>query len=175
MTEVWKDVKGYEGLYKVSNHGKVRSVRKQILLKEAKGGREYYRVVLTKNKQKKYFDVHRLVAINFIDNPFKKNCVNHIDENKTNNHHSNLEWVTHKENVNHGTAIERKKETMKHSLKFKKLYKPVIGVNVYNGEVIEFPSISEAGRNGYHQSNIWMCANGKQSVHKGHKWFYKHN
>ncbi|MBO3062747.1 NUMOD4 domain-containing protein [Mammaliicoccus fleurettii] len=109
MTEVWKDVKGYEGLYKVSNHGKVWSARKKILLKEVKGGREYYRVVLTKNKEKKYFDVHRLVAINFIDNPFKKKCVNHIDENKTNNHYSNLEWVTHKENVNHGTAIEKKK------------------------------------------------------------------
>ncbi|MBO3062746.1 hypothetical protein [Mammaliicoccus fleurettii] len=71
--------------------------------------------------------------------------------------------------------MKKKKETMKHSLKFKKLYKPVIGVNVYNGEIIEFPSINEAGRNGYHQSNIWFCANGKQSVHKGHKWFYKHN
>ena len=117
MTEIWKDVNGYEGLYKISNHGEVWSERKQGLLKKGKCGREYYRVVLNKNKEKKYFDVHRLVAISFIDNPFKKKCVNHIDENKTNNHYSNLEWVTHKENANHGTAIERRKETIKNSSK----------------------------------------------------------
>ena len=166
MTEIWKDVKGYEGLYKVSNHGEVWSERKQGLLKKGKGGREYYRVVLTKNKEKKYFDVHRLVAISFVDNPFKKSCVNHLDENKTNNHYSNLEWVTHKENSNWGTAIERRKT---------KQSKPIVGVNKKNGEIIEFPSINEAGRNGYHTGPIWSCLNGKQPKHKGYKWFYKKN
>ena len=183
MTEIWKDVKGYEGLYKVSNHGEVWSERKQGLLKKGKSGREYYRVVLTKNKEKKYFDVHRLVATHFVDNPFEKPCVNHIDENKTNNHVSNLEWCTHKENSNHGTAIKRREETMKHSSKWeryierkkKETSKPIIGISIDNGEIIEFPSMNEANRNGYHKGNIWACINGQLSTHRGHRWFYKHD
>ena len=183
MTEIWKDVKGYEGLYKVSNHGEVWSERRQKLLKKSKGTKGYYKVILTKNKKPKNFDIHRLVAINFIDNPFKKICVNHLDENKTNNHYSNLEWCTHKENSNHGTAIERNKEIRKHSSKWKeyhkrrrmKLSKPIVGVNINDGEIIEFLSANEAGRNGYQQSSIWSCLNGRQSVHKGHRWYYKHD
>ena len=183
MTEIWKDVKGYEGLYKISNYGDVWSERKQGLLKKGKCGREYYRVVLTKNKEKKYFDVHRLVATHFVDNPFEKPCVNHIDENKTNNHVSNLEWCTHKENSNHGTAIKRREETMKHSSKWeryierkkKETSKPIIGISIDNGELMEFSSLSEANRNGYHKGNIWACINGRLSTHRGHRWFYKHD
>ena len=55
MTEIWRDVKGYEGLYKISNYGDVWSVRKQMLLKKGKCGREYYRVVLTKKQRKEIF------------------------------------------------------------------------------------------------------------------------
>ena len=119
-----------------------------------------------KIKKQKIFFVHRLVAINFVDNPLGKPCVNHIDENKTNNHFSNLEWCTHKENSNWGSAIERRKT---------KRSKQIVGINIDNGQIIEFPSINEAGRNGYQQSSIWMCMNGRQSVHKGYKWFYKHD
>lgn len=183
MTILWKEIEGYEGLYKVSNHGEVWSERSQKLLKKGKGGRGYHNVVLTKNKKRKTFYIHRLVANNFIDNPLEKPCVNHIDENKTNNHRSNLEWCTYEENMNWGTAIERIKETRKYSSKWKeaherrttKLSKPIIGVNINDGKIIEFPSINEVGRNGYQQSSIWMCVNGRQSVHKGYKWFYKHD
>ena len=166
MTEIWKDVKGYEGLYKISNYGEVWSVRKQGLLKKGKCATGYYSVSLYKNKKKKTFTIHRLVAIHFIDNPFKKPCVNHMDESRTNNHYSNLEWCTYEENMNWGTAIERRKT---------KRSKQIVGINIDNGQIIEFPSINEAGRNGYHQSSIWMCMNGRQSVHKGYKWFYKHD
>ena len=183
MTEIWKDVKGYESLYKVSNHGEVWSERRQILLKEAKNASGYCKVPLTKNKKQKFFFVHRLVATHFIDNPFKKPCVNHIDENKTNNHYSNLEWCTHKENLNHGTRNERIKEARKDSLKWKEFHErrktklsiPIVGVSINNGEIIEFPSLSEANRNGYHKGNIWACINGRLSTHRGHKWFYKHD
>ena len=183
MTEIWKDIEGYEGLYKISNHGEVWSERKQGLLKKGKGTKGYYKVILTKNKKPKNFDIHRLVATHFIDNPFKKPCVNHLDENKTNNHYSNLEWCTYKENTNHGTGNERRKETRKHSSKWKEFVeknnketsKQIIGINIDNGEVIEFSSVSEAGRNGYQQSSIWSCLNGRQSVHKGHRWYYKHD
>ena len=165
MTEIWKDIEGYEGLYKISNYGEVWSVRKQILLKKCNSSR-YYKVTLAKNKKHKNFNIHRLVATHFIDNPFEKPCVNHIDENKTNNHYSNLEWCTYKENTNWGSAIERRK--IKQS-------KPIVGVNIKNGGIIEFPSINEAGRNGYHTGPIWSCLNGKQPKHKGYKWFYKKN
>ena len=164
MTEIWKDIEGYEGLYKVSNHGEVWSERKQGLLKKGKCATGYYSVSLYKNKKQKIFFVHRLVAINFVDNPLGKPCVNHIDENKTNNHFSNLEWCTHKENSNWGSAIERRKT---------KRSKQIVGINIDNGQIIEFPSINEAGRNGYHISSICLCVNGKQPKHKGYKWFYK--
>ena len=166
MTEIWKDIEGYEGLYKISNYGEVWSERKQGLLKKGKCATGYYSVSLYKNKKQKQYTIHRLVAINFIKNPFEKPCINHIDENKKNNHYSNLEWVTHKENSNWGTAIERRKT---------KRSKQIVGINIDNGQIIEFPSINEAGRNGYQQSSIWMCVNGRQSVHKGYKWFYKHD
>ena len=180
----WKDIEGYEGLYKVSNHGEVWSVRKQGLLKKNDGEKNYYRVTLSKNKKKKQFNIHRLVATHFIDNPFKKPCVNHLDENKTNNHYSNLEWVTHKENSNWGTRNNRIKESLKHSPKWESYTKrrinkgnskPIVGVNIDNGEIVEFPSIREASRNGYHESNVWMCINGRRSTHKRCKWFYKHD
>ena len=183
MTEIWKDIEGYEGLYKISNYGEVWSVRKQGLLKKNDGEKNYYRVTLSKNKKKKQFNIHRLVATHFIDNPFKKPCVNHLDENKTNNHYSNLEWVTHKENSNWGTRNERIKKTRKHSSKWKAYNKrrkwrdskPIVGVNIKNGNIIEFSSATEAGRSGYVRSNISLCANGKRSVHKGHRWYYKHD
>ena len=166
MTEIWKDAKGYEGLYKISNYGEVWSKHSQKLLKKVKDSTGYYAVTLAKNKEYKRIRIHRLVAINFIDNPLEKPCVNHIDENKTNNHHSNLEWVTYKENMNHGTAIERTKT---------KLSRSIVGVNINDGELIEFSSLSEANRNGYHKGNIWACINGRLSTHRGHRWFYKHD
>ena len=83
--------------------------------------------------------------------------------------------------MNWGTAIERIKKTRKYSSKWKeaherrttKLSKPIIGISIDNGEIIEFPSMNEAGRNGYHISSICLCVNGKRSKHKGYKWFYK--
>ncbi|WP_204200859.1 NUMOD4 domain-containing protein [Mammaliicoccus sciuri] len=175
MRIIWKDIDGYEGLYKISNHGEVWSERKQGLLKKGEGTSGYHYVSLNKNKKQKSFTVHRLVANNFIENPFEKPCINHIDENKKNNHYSNLEWCTYKENANHGTGNERRKETKKNSLKCKKLCKSIVGVNIDNGEIIEFHSIREANRNGYNRTSIWKCINGKQSIHKRCKWFYKHD
>ena len=101
MTEIWKDIEGYEGLYKISNYGEVWSVRKQGLLKKGKCATGYYSVSLAKNKKQKTFTIHRLVAIHFIDNPLKKPCVNHMDESRTNNHYSNLEYASYYENNKH--------------------------------------------------------------------------
>lgn len=107
MKEVWKDVEDYEGLYQVSNFGNLYSnyVKRNLQLSLDEYG--YKQVILVKNGVRKRHLLHRLVAQAFIPNHENKPQVNHIDENKTNNNVSNLEWVTSKENINHGTRTER--------------------------------------------------------------------
>lgn len=121
MKEVWRPIKGYEGLYEVSNLGRVKSVQRTTTLKGYAGkiytrihrerilsqlfdGRNcYLQVGLCKNGKSKRYLVHRLVAEAFIVNPLSLPEVNHIDENKTNNFSTNLEWCTHKYNNNYGS------------------------------------------------------------------------
>ena len=102
MIEEWKDIKGYEGLYQVSNLGRVKSKTGRIR-KTTFTNSGYELVVLYNNCKSKGFTIHRLVAEALLPNPENKPQVNHIDEDKTNNAVFNLEWVTAKENVNHGT------------------------------------------------------------------------
>lgn len=102
--EEWRDIQGYEGLYQVSNNGRVRSLARnstkgKILCQAVKRG--YSHVCLSKDNKKKHFAVHRLVALAFIPNPSKKPEVNHIDGNRSNNNIANLEWVTRAENELH--------------------------------------------------------------------------
>lgn len=105
--EIWKDIPEYEGLYQVSNLGRIKSLprknNKRIINKEiikvfTKLPNGYLKVGLSKNGKTKYYFVHRLVAEVFIPNLENKPCVNHKDCNRKNNDVSNLEWVTHKEN-----------------------------------------------------------------------------
>ena len=98
MTEIWKDIPGYEGLYQVSNLGQVRSLKFgkiKILKQEDKNG--YKRIQL----KKKHFLVHRLVAICFIDNPLNYPIINHKDEDPSNNKIDNLEWCSIQYNNNY--------------------------------------------------------------------------
>ena len=116
MEEIWKDIKGYEGDYQISNLGRVKSrklqfgyVPKEIILKPVSTVWGYFRVGLTKNKKIKNFFIHRLVAETFIPNPDPTNkiYVNHIDSDKSNNASNNLEWVTAKENSNASKVIKQ--------------------------------------------------------------------
>lgn len=111
MIEEWREIPEYEGHYLVSNCGRVKSLYwnkphgRMLSQKTDKDG--YKEVSLHKNGKQTTKKVHRLVAEMFICNDDNLPQVNHIDEKKDNNLVTNLEWVTAKENVNHGTAIER--------------------------------------------------------------------
>ncbi|UUV46937.1 HNH endonuclease [Bacillus phage vB_BanS-Thrax5] len=111
--ETWKEIIGYEGLYEVSNLGKVRSVdrliyrngnpimRKGKELSQHKRQNKYFTVSLSKDGKQKTHTIHRLVAIAFVDNPKNLPVVNHKDTNKENNRFDNLEWATQQENLAH--------------------------------------------------------------------------
>lgn len=106
MKEIFKDIKGYKGLYQISNFGRVKSLTricgfyksKDLILKSKISNKGYERVTLTKKNIKKNYSVHRLVGIAFIKNAYNKPCINHKDRNKLNNHVNNLEWCTYSEN-----------------------------------------------------------------------------
>lgn len=103
MKDYYKDVEGYEGLYKVSNTGKLLSLRKNREMKlYSRGG--YLGSSLQKEGSVKSFLIHREVAKAFINNPENKKCVNHKDGNKSNNHVDNLEWCTYLENQRHADS-----------------------------------------------------------------------
>ena len=99
--EVWKDIDDYEGLYQVSNLGRIKRIYPyEHLISNSKNSKGYYTVGLTKNNIRKNKMVHRLVAKAFILNPDNKKEVDHININRTDNRVENLKWVTHKENCN---------------------------------------------------------------------------
>ena len=121
MEEVWKDIAGYEGIYQISNYGKVKSLKNNKTRKLIEDRDGYLWVALYKNKKQKIFFVHRLVAKAFIENKTNKPQVNHKDENKKNNIVTNLEWVTAKENINYGTRTY--KASKKHNKPIKVIYR----------------------------------------------------
>lgn len=102
--EFWKDIKGYEGLYQISNSGNVKSLRTNKILKTNMNNCGYKQVILSYKGKIKSKRIHRLVAEAFIPNPNNYQQVNHKDENKINNEANNLEWCDCKYNINYGTG-----------------------------------------------------------------------
>ena len=136
--EIWKDIKGYEGLYQVSNLGKVARQTKTKGLHYLKGyinHKGYLKVHLMKERKYQTFRVHRLVGLAFIPNPLNKPQINHKDGNKLNNSVDNLEWVTNEENYEHAIKLN----LVYHKEKPVALYKNGI-------EIARYKSISDAAR-----------------------------
>ena len=177
--EIWKDIKfkengveyDFTGLYQVSNYGNIKSLidsngdKREKILKPEKTKNGYLRIELHKNKKKKRFYIHRLVAFMFIkNNDTEHNTeVNHIDENKENNSVNNLEFCTRKYNMNFGTRNKRAIKTKN---------KKVIGYSLTSTKVIVLQSIKQAQNLCFDPSYICKCCNGKAKSHKGFKWFY---
>ena len=167
--EDWKPIPGYEGLYEVSNWGRVRSFKWNSdgrILSPGKNNMGYYFVYLCKDGKAKGHTIHRLVAQAFIQNPSNFPVVNHKDECKENNCVDNLEWCTQKYNISYGTGLQRMAE---------KISKPVVQLDKNGNFVAEYKSTQEASRvTGINHGNICCCCN-----HKSYKsaggfiWIYK--
>ena len=164
--EQWKDIKGYEGLYQVSNEGRVKSLKwnKEKILKGGHHTKGYLQLCLYKDGQVIMKKIHRLVAEAFIPNPNNYKEVNHKDENKENNSVENLEWCTQEYNHNYGTRTQRQIESCS---------KRVDQIDAITGEVVhKWKSTIECERNGYNCGHISDCCNGKRKTHKGYIWKY---
>ena len=165
--EEWRNIQGYEGLYMVSNLGRVKSLERmkwngngyykvpEKILEGYDNGDGYLYVNLCKEGKRKQYRINRLVAMAFIPNPNNLPEVNHKDEIRTNNRVDNLEWCNRSYNVEYSQA------------------KAVIGISKVSGLILEFPSLMEASRQlGISQGNICDCLKGRQKSAGGYVWFY---
>ena len=193
--ETFVDIKDYDGRYKIGDKGTVIGVsrskderykHKQWILKQYEDKNSYMYVTLQKDKKRKTIKVHRLVAEHFIENENNYPCVNHIDSNRKNNDVSNLEWVTHKQNMEHAVKNHRFDNMAKLNSKRMKgnklngyiyaneITKKKIGQYDKNDNLIKiYESISEASRQtGINIMSISCCANKKRKSGGGYLWHF---
>ena len=167
MDEIWRDIKGYEGLYQISNKGRVKSLYNgsERILKSHDNGAGYLNVILYKNTAFQSIYIHSLVAIAFVPNPDNLPEVNHKDENKKNNCVENLEWMTRRDNINYGTRNERVGDSQS---------KPIFQYSKSGDFIREWKSAHEAKRVlGIDNSYIIKCCKGKYKSAYGFIWRYK--
>lgn len=155
MIEMWKDIDGFEGLYQISNYGRVKGLVRNKILKPSDNGNGYLYVMLSKNNKPYMRKVARLVAQHFLTNPKNLKEVNHIDQNKHNNIVSNLEWISRKDNVRYSMA------------------KKVIQYDLYGNKLKIWNSINEASKalniSSTHISEV--CRNLRKTANKFY-WQY---
>lgn len=161
----WRDIKGYEGLYIVSDDGRIfafkrpGSYRNEHYMVPAPNNHGYLQVGLCKNGKHKTHRLHRIVAEAFVPNPLNLPEINHIDENKFNCSADNLEWCDRKYNVNYGSRTE-------------KTCRPVSMYSCNMDFIKTYKSIRDACReNGFRcPGNISNVLNGKATIAYGYKW-----
>lgn len=167
MIEEWREVPGYEGLYEVSDLGRIR--RNGKILKPFKDRYGYFQVSLCKNGIMRTFTIHRLVAYAFINNPNNYPEINHKDEDKTNNAVYNLEWCTHDYNMNYGTRNARAAERIS-----EKLSKPILQFDRDGNFIREWPSAKKVNEEtGIDNSHISKCCLGGRNTAGGFVWRFK--
>ena len=182
---MWKDVVGYEGFYKVSDCGEVKSLdrfvkskndsfsnKKGQISKQVKNKKRHMRVHLSKEGISRNIEVHRLVAIAFIDNSKNLPCVNHIDENKENNNVKNLEWCDYEYNNKYGNRLIKSAQKHINGKKSKRVYQYSL-----NGKYLNtYPSCAELKRlYKYDASEISECARGLRKTAYGYLWRYEYS
>ncbi|MCT0449375.1 NUMOD4 motif-containing HNH endonuclease [Lactococcus lactis] len=174
MIEIWKDVKGYEGLYQVSNLGQLKSLARKVpnnrpvkekIIKLNRTTNGYMQVRLYQHGKTKTVRIHRLVAEHFLKGFLPEFDVNHIDENKSNNCADNLELSTHKENCNYGTRTER-------CISYKRI--PIKAIRIIDNKEIYFESVREATER-LGVNNISKVLTGKYKQSKGYRFEYAYS
>lgn len=177
--EIWKtavyDSEIYEGLYKVSNLGRILSLNykrtgKAKLMNPSANTSGYLQVDLWKDGKPKTCLVHRLVATAFLDNPENLPCINHKDKVKTNNSVENIEWCSYKYNNNYDSHNEKLSDAQ---INDPNKSKKVLQFTLDWKFIREWPSTQECGRNGFNQSEVAKCCRGELKTHKGFRFMYK--
>jgi hypothetical protein len=177
--EIWKDVIGYEGLYRVSNYGKVNSLNYgnhgfSKLLTPKKNNKGYLWIELRKNGKPKQFLLHRLVAGHFIENPYGYPIINHKDENPLNNHADNLEWCDNSYNVTYFLARHTRKQ--RNGCRSGVAYRTFDKVAQYdmNGNLIKIWDSCVQIKHvwGKNEHSVRECCLGKRKTAYGFKWAF---
>lgn len=185
MNEIWKPVIGYEGLYEVSNQGRVRSIDrlvraragksrkvKGIILNASDHGNGYLHVKLSNGKSKTYL-VHRLVASAFIPNPRNFVEINHKDENPRNNRADNLEWCNRTYNLTYGERSTKATQTRWNRGSYNpKNFKPIAQYTTTGKLVQLYPGIKIASEQGFSYTGIISCAHLRTHTCGGYVWRY---
>ncbi len=183
--EIWKAIPDYE----VSDHGRVRSLDREVgvrgnsvarpcgrcQLRSWPSGSGYEQVCLSQNGIKRKWDIHRLVALAFIPNPERKKCVGHIDHDRMNNHVSNLEWCTQSENIKWTFECGRGEKVRKNCHKQgKKRAKRVVQLGLNTNLIVrEWKSMTEAAESlGISANHICSVCKGRRRQTGGYRWKY---
>lgn len=179
LIEIWKDIKGYEGKYQISNLGNIKSInynktKKEKLLKPniSKRGYKYINLCKSGRQQKKY--IHRLVAEAFISNPNNYPVINHKDNNPLNNNVKNLEWCTQSYNVRYAYKCGRKSFWLGKSGRKHCLSKAIFQYDLNEKFVKKWDCMKDVERQlGIRVGNISACCTGRKKTAGGFKWKYK--
>lgn len=175
MDEIWKEINGFDGRYAISSNGRIKILKGygQGRIKKVRTDKDGYKSTTLFDGTKYHIcRVHRAVAKAFIPNPGNLPCVNHKDEDKSNNVSSNLEWCSVSYNNNYGTRTKRMAKTQSGKERAS-LWIPVLGEDIHTGVKLYFQSAKDAEKQlGIDRAHICWCCKGKRKTAGGYTWKY---